>query len=202
MTHSKTVKYLLNRIRKFFSACLEYIFKLHPSKCIILAQSIQFYGRRISREGVKFDPRIIDVIQDIQLPVTAAHLQQFLCAMQWIKSGLPEFKNTVAPLSDLLEQVHTNAGKRTSCSVPGVDMSQSGWSTSVEESFHRCKEALENQVTLAHRYICLRLCVYADASDLFWSGIVTQLPPEDLPKPNVYQRHLPLAFLSEKFSGS
>lgn len=63
------------------------------------------------------------------------------------------------------------------------------------------QQAVEHQVTLAHRDANQRLCVYTDASDFLRSGIVTQVPPIDISKPYAKQRHQPLAFLSGHFSG-
>ena len=44
------------------------------------------------------------------------------------------------------------------------------------------------------------MCVYTDAFDLLWSGIVTQVPHGDLQKPHLEQQHSPLAFLSGRFN--
>jgi hypothetical protein len=57
-------------------------------------------------------------------------------------------------------------------------------------------------VTLAHPSSALRLCLYTDASDAFWSAVVTQVPPPDLDLPPAEQKHEPLAFLSGRFTGS
>lgn len=66
--------------------------------------------------------------------------------------------------------------------------------------FENCKAALANQLCLHHRDDTNRLCVYTDASDHIWSGIVTQVPFDDLSKAHVSHRHEPLAFLSGRFS--
>ena len=63
-----------------------------------------------------------------------------------------------------------------------------------------CKHALAEQVTLSHRDDGKRLCVYTDASDSVWSGIVTQVPYEELKNAHEKQRHEPLAFLSGRFN--
>jgi RNase H-like domain found in reverse transcriptase len=44
--------------------------------------------------------------------------------------------------------------------------------------------------------------LYTDASDAFWSSVITQVPPEELDLPTPEQRHEPLAFLSGRFTGS
>jgi hypothetical protein len=57
-------------------------------------------------------------------------------------------------------------------------------------------------VTLAHPLPNRRICVYSDASSLFWSAVITQVPPEHLDLPPADQHHEPLAFLSGKFTGA
>ncbi len=44
------------------------------------------------------------------------------------------------------------------------------------------------------------LCVFTDTSDLHWSGIVTQVDPDQLSLPLEEQRHEPLIFLSSAFN--
>ena len=41
-----------------------------------------------------------------------------------------------------------------------------------------------------------------DASDHYWAGVLTQIPLEDVAKPQAEQRHEPLAFVSGAFSGA
>lgn len=122
--------------------------------------------------------------------------------MQWMRSAIPEFMSIICPLSDFLENVYTAAGKRTKRAAARIQLSAIGRSTTEDDAFDKCKQALVAQVTLTHRDVAMRLCVYIDASDLVWSGVVTQLPPGDLSKPHVDQRHHPLTFLSERFTGS
>ncbi len=64
------------------------------------------------------------------------------------------------------------------------------------------KSSYVNMVKLAHREPSMALCVYTDASDAFWAGVVTQCEPEDLNKEVEDQRHEPLAFLGGAFTGS
>jgi hypothetical protein len=62
--------------------------------------------------------------------------------------------------------------------------------------------ALEHAVTLIHPSSALHLCLYTDASDAFWSAVVTKVPSPDLDLPPAEQKHEPLAFLSGRFTAS
>jgi hypothetical protein len=44
--------------------------------------------------------------------------------------------------------------------------------------------------------------LFTDASDKHWSVVVTQIPPEHIGQPLAIERHQPLAFLRESFSGA
>ena len=46
------------------------------------------------------------------------------------------------------------------------------------------------------------MCLFTDASDKHWSGVLTQIPPADLNKSFAKQNHQPLAFISGSFTGS
>lgn len=53
---------------------------------------------------------------------------------------------------------------------------------------------------LAHHVIKKRFCVYKVACDSLFSGLVTKVTYEDLPKPHTDQHHKALGFLSDHFS--
>lgn len=56
-------------------------------------------------------------------------------------------------------------------------------------------------VTLAHPSLQKVSCLFKDASERNWSGILSQIPQEDCDQPFADQLHEPLAFLSGSFKG-
>lgn len=138
----------------------------------------------------------------MQPPTTGAHLQQFICAIQWVKTGIPDFSYLIAPLQNFMEKVYDRAGKRTNRAVASIKLRILGWGKQEQKTFQRFKKSLANLVTLAHRDEEQRLCIYTDASDVVWSAIVTQVPYEDLDKRYKQQRHSPLAFCSGNFNAT
>lgn len=195
-----TVEKLLMSIRSFFRLCVSYNIKLHPAKCILYTTEVRWCGRLVTPDGVRYDPRRLDALKSMEPPTTGAHLQQFLCALQWVKKGIPNFTELVAPLHDFMETIYALAEKRTKRAVTCVILSDQGWGKDQLNAFEACKSALTNQVTLSHRDPSQRLCVYTDASDMVWSGIITQVPVIDVSKPHKEQRHSPLSFLSARFN--
>ncbi|KAF0704619.1 hypothetical protein AaE_014847, partial [Aphanomyces astaci] len=68
--------------------------------------------------------------------------------------------------------------------------------------FNDVKYALAHVVPRSHPREDMTVCVFTDASDLFWGAVATQVPPADLDLPLDDQRHQPLAFISGSFSGA
>lgn len=196
---SETVTDHLAAIQRFLEFCVEYNFRLHPGKCTLYATRVRWCGRLIGPEGITFDPRRIDGIRNMSSPRTGSELQQFVCAMQWMRSGIPSFSSVIGPLQSFMEKVYGTVKKRTRRAVTKVSLVSLGWGTEQEKVFQDCKRALENQVTLAHVDFTKRLCVFTDASDLTWAGVVTQVSCEDLSLPIQDQHHEALAFLSGHF---
>ena len=202
LLHSNTTDELLEGIQRLFAVCREHSIRLHPKKCILFSRSIRWCGRIVSEAGVKYDPRQLDGLLRMAPPTNGSHLQQFLCALQWVKMSIPDFSNIILPLHHFLEKVYSKAGKRTKTAVSKVDLDALGWNDQESLAFENCKKALANIVTLAHRDESQRLVVYTDASDTVWSGIITQVPPRDLNKPHAEQQHSPLAFCSGVFNAT
>jgi Reverse transcriptase (RNA-dependent DNA polymerase) len=170
-----------NALRKllclFFKLCRDYNLKLHPGKCVLFSKNVRWCGRLISSDGVRFDPRRVQALHDMALPVTGGDLQQFVCALNWMRTSIPSFATIISPLQELLEEVYSHVGKRTKAAVSKILLSKVGWSKSHADSFRLCKQAIEHAVTLAHPLSGKRLCVYSDASSAFWSAVITQVPP-------------------------
>lgn len=199
---SETIPDHLLAIQRFLAFCLNHNFRLHPEKCTLLATRIQWCGRLIGPDGIRFDPRRIAGIRDMASPQSGAGLQQLVCAMQWMRSAIPEFSKVISPLATFLEKVYTAAGKRTRLAVSKIRLQSLSWAEDQENAFRACKRALECQVRLAHVDYTKRLCVFTDASDLLWAGVITQVPVSDIPYAVSEQQHEPLPFFSGHFGRS
>jgi hypothetical protein len=110
LLHASSAAHLLDYLRIFFTLCREFRLKLHPDKCVLYAKVIRWCGRLISAEGSKFDPRRIQGLLEMPHPVTGADLQQFTCAINWMRTAIPSFSTLVAPLHGLLEAVYRARG--------------------------------------------------------------------------------------------
>eukprot|EP00737_Agarophyton_chilense_P002334 gb/GEZJ01002651.1/.p1 GENE.gb/GEZJ01002651.1/~~gb/GEZJ01002651.1/.p1 ORF type:complete len:320 (+),score=20.64 gb/GEZJ01002651.1/:2674-3633(+) len=129
-------------------------------------------------------------------------MQQFLCGMQWLKTGVPDFATLVTPLHDLMETVYKASSKRTKSAAARINLATVGWNEKHAQAFKKCKDVLAHLITLSNRNEIQRLSVYTDASDTVWSSIIIQIPPEELKKPHMDPRHSPLAFCSGRFNNT
>jgi RNase H-like domain found in reverse transcriptase len=173
------------------------------SCCTQNNERAQWWGRLISAAGIKYDPLHFQGLADMPLPTTGAHLMQFVCAMGWLRTSLPEFTTLIHPLSTFLTAAHTAAGgTRTKNAVARITINDLGWLATEVACFDACKQALIYATCLAHRDETCRLCVYTDASERHWPSIITQVPHAYLELPQADQNHAPLAFMSGSFVGA
>ena len=201
LLHAKTFIEYLTVLEKFLALCVEHNFVLSPAKCKLLCKQAKWCGRKISAEGITLDPRRIDGLLSMQRPETAGDLQQFICAVNWMRSGIPNYTTAIGKLQALLLTLTAKHGakkSRLAKVVLGTDL----WTPDMQAEFDHIKTLILKRVELTHFDPAQRLCLHTDASDHYWAGVLTQIPLEDLDKPQGEQRHAPLAFISGAFTGA
>ena len=200
--HADTQSGLLDILEVAFGLCSNYGLKLHVKKCKLFLQEVKWCGRIINGSGIKLDPGRLDTLLNMQTPNNGSELQQFLCAANWMRMAIPQYTKNVAVLSDLLECIYSKANKRTKRAVAKVSLKEAGWNKGHDKAFTRVKKALAEAVRLAHPDHSKAFCLFTDASEQHWSGVLTQLSQDSLDLPFNEQAHEPLAFLSGSFTGS
>eukprot|EP00172_Hildenbrandia_rubra_P001953 Plantae.Rhodophyta-Hildenbrandia_rubra.ctg25859.p2 GENE.Plantae.Rhodophyta-Hildenbrandia_rubra.ctg25859~~Plantae.Rhodophyta-Hildenbrandia_rubra.ctg25859.p2 ORF type:complete len:246 (-),score=17.20 Plantae.Rhodophyta-Hildenbrandia_rubra.ctg25859:694-1431(-) len=167
----------------------------------IFLSNVTWCGRLISKNGALFDPRNYKAVVEMQPPKTGAELQQLLCAANWMRAAMPECTALTDPLHSFMEKACEMAKARAKKSVARMKL-EGIWGIAEAESLEKLKSALKNSITLAHPDDNKALCLFADASDRHWSGVLTQMSKGDLGEPFEEQHHDPLSFLSGSFKGS
>ena len=102
LLHSSTVDGLLDVVRQLLTLCAQHNVKLHPSKCILFATTIRWCGRQVPADGIRYDPKRLEGLLNMEQPKNGAHLQQLLCALQWVRNGIPNFAETIQPLHEFM----------------------------------------------------------------------------------------------------
>lgn len=200
--HCRTEEDLLDTLVIFFRVCRQSNLKVSIRKSKFFLRRVRWCGRIIDSEGVQFDPRNLSGLLGIQLPRTAAELCEYVHCLQWMASSMPDFASRIAPLKEILEEAYSKAGSRKKSSVKKIQLTSLSWGKRHEEMFNEFQRELKNMVKLAHREEDKSICIYTDASDAYWAGVVTQCHAAELDKKTEDQKHEPLAFLGAAFKGS
>jgi RNase H-like domain found in reverse transcriptase/Reverse transcriptase (RNA-dependent DNA polymerase) len=199
--NATTEQGLLDLLEEYFIICNKIGIKLHAQKSSLFAREVKFCGHIIDGDGTRFDPSRLETLLNIQRPTKAGDLLQFNCATYWMMSSIPNYSHTMAPLQELMEKVYKAKGKRTRRAVATDDITDL-WGGDEETSFQTIQLQLANAVRLAHPKSGHTLCLFTDASDTHWPGILTQVPADQMDLPTEDQDHQPLAFQSGAFKGA
>jgi RNase H-like domain found in reverse transcriptase len=127
-------------------------------------------------------------------------LLQFTSALNWRRSSILNYAETVSPLHNLFESCYKRAVGRTKSKMRHISPDQS-WGKEHTASFETLKQQLTNQVKLGYPNEDYDLVLCTDASETHWSGVLTQVPKHQLDQPLEEQEHEPLGFLSGSFGG-
>lgn len=190
----------LEKLRRFLEICKEKNLVISLPKSVFFAKSIKWCGRIIDGNGYRYDPANYEALKNATCPTNGAELCQFIHGAMWMSNSLPQLHEQIAPLREVLEKAYTRANSRTKRAVKKIRLSDVGWDKSCDVSFEAVRHSLCNAVELSHQDPNKVLCVHTDASDKFWSGVVTQCQPSELSKPTEQQSHEPLAFIGCQFS--
>ncbi|KAJ0392197.1 hypothetical protein ATCC90586_010566 [Pythium insidiosum] len=197
--YAKDEEALLDLLEAVLRRSAKYGLKLHAKKCVFFAREVKWCGKVVSAEGVRHCPERIQGLVDMPLPGTAADLQQFLCAVNWMRQSLPRFNELTAGLYQLLEAAMTAAASRKKAQLARIRLNDVGWTEQHRVQLDAVRQALLGMVPLAHPSPTADVCLYTDASQDYWGAVVTQLEPGELQLPQEQQNHRPLAFLSGRY---
>jgi hypothetical protein len=176
--------------------------KLQPRKCTLFAKEMVWCGHHISESGVSVNPEFVRSLLDIPVPGTAADLQQFLAAANWIRGRIPSYSSVVAPMQDILQHALAGRSKRTKRVAAGISLVDVGWGVAHVEAFESVRRAIVQAVRVAHPDPDKCFCLFTDASAKYWASVLTQIPETEVKLPVEEQSHEPLAFLSGVFRGA
>lgn len=176
--------------------------KVAIKKTTFYATKVPFCGRLLTRQGVVFNPEFVAAVTGMAVPATADQLQAYLASVNWVRSSVPGYAELVAPLQVILVEATRVAQSAKKSALRRIALSGIGWSDEAEAAFRRVNAAVANATALAYPDPTKTTCVFTDASELHWAGVVTQVTSSELTLPLLEQHHVPLAFVSGTFKGS
>jgi hypothetical protein len=80
LLHCRDADDLHGVLETFLNGCAACGVKLGAARMDLCSQEVRRCGRVVSKDGVWLDPTSVSALAPIQLPVTRADLQQFVCA--------------------------------------------------------------------------------------------------------------------------
>jgi hypothetical protein len=98
LLHTETEFGLLATLNVIFKKCRENGLKLHASRCMLFATTVRYCGRFITKDGVRLDPKNMEALQTMQEPQNGADFVQYVAAVDWMRSVIPNYSKRVAPL--------------------------------------------------------------------------------------------------------
>jgi hypothetical protein len=98
LLHTTTEDDVLATLKFFFKQCREHGLKLHASKCVLFATKVRYCGRFITKDRVRSDPKNIPALQTMREPQNGADLVQYVAAVNWMRTAIPNYSKCVASL--------------------------------------------------------------------------------------------------------
>lgn len=144
----------------------------------------------------------MEAIRNMNFPTTADELCQLIHCCRWVASTIPDIHLISQTLCEIRERAYASAVKRRKKALKRIPLSKLSCGAVHEDAFLHLKERLKSAVQLAHLKDNHTILVFTDASDKFWAGIVTQVEESETGKQVQDQKHEPLAFLGDHFSGA
>ena len=92
--HDKHLIQVLNK-------CWEIGLKLNPDNCIFGESSVPFYGNVISNQGLKPDPKKVDIIVKMAAPKDKTQLTSFLRMCHYLSPYIPRLSDITSTLREL-----------------------------------------------------------------------------------------------------
>ena len=201
MIHDRSEQELLNKIEYFFKVCKQYGFKININKTQLFSNEAEFCGRIFTKNGFRFDDKKVSSLVAMSRPTKGHELQQFLCAINWMRNSVPEYSKITASLNSLLEHVYKLCSSRKKSAVKKLSL-HGLWTEEHDMAFKSIKQQLARSTTMAFPKQYCQLCLFTDASDTHWAAVLTQIPQTEIGMDINDQKHEPLAFLSGAFTGS
>ncbi|KAE9009233.1 hypothetical protein PR001_g16486 [Phytophthora rubi] len=188
----------LRVFREFFELIKDHGLKLSVTKCVLFQPQVLWCGKMVSGTDIQHDPERLSALANLPPPPTVAALQQFLCAVNWVRDSLIDYARIAAPLYECLEQQMRVIGKRNKNGLHAA----LEWSPELDACFREVKLLLLRAAPLAHPAEDAAVCLLTDASADGWSVIVSQVVKWDADLPVHQQQHQLLVCKGGMFKGS
>ena len=95
---TETVEDHMIRLREVFDCLREAGFNMRVAKCDFMKSEIKYFGRVVSAEGIKPDPKAVATLRDWEVPRNKTEMQSFLGFANYYREFIAWHAKLVAPL--------------------------------------------------------------------------------------------------------
>lgn len=142
--HAKTKSEHDQILTQVMTLLKQHNLQLKISKCTFYAKEFEYLGHIISKDGMKANPKKIEVIKNYPRPLSVKKIQSFLGLCSYFRRYVKDFSKIARPLTTLLKK-----------ETPFI------WTETQENSFKKLKDALAEEVVLAFP-------IFSDPAALFY----------------------------------
>ena len=178
---SKTEEEHLQHIEEIFVRQRKFGLKMKCEKCSFFKKHIQYLRHLVSEKG--FEPLLekLELIRKMPAPRMAKEVKQFLGLIGYYQKFVPHFADISRPLTKLIR--HNVVFE---------------WTDQCAKAFNHLRELLMEYPILRYPNPTQGYILYTDASEIGWSGVLTQ---EHLDEKGKAKNH-PICYVSGQFRGS
>jgi hypothetical protein len=101
---SKDGKTHICHLRQVLDRCREFGISLNPAKSVFGVIEGKLLGHIITKEGVKIEPKRVEAIRKVPLPMTKKLLQSFLGQTNFVHRFIPNYAKIMKPIYKLLKK--------------------------------------------------------------------------------------------------
>jgi RNase H-like domain found in reverse transcriptase len=121
-------------------------------------------GRLFTTDGVCFYPNNMKALQTKCESQSGADLEQYVAAVNWMRSAIPKYSKRVTLRKAALAKVFEGKSRRTTKDAAAVSLRHL-WGPEVQAAFKDLQSTIMESITLAFPDPDKRIYVLTDASD-------------------------------------
>lgn len=171
----------LNHLRVLFNRLSEYGLNVKASKCVLGAESLDFLGHTVRKEGITPTEEKIEAISKFPSPSSVRQIQQIIGMVNYYHRFIPNIADILVPIHNQLTVLLKKPKTKSNFE----------WPTQCEEALVKIKQALRNATMLSHPTQNANLSLTTDASEKAVGAVLQQW---------VNSAWQPLGFFSRKLS--
>ncbi|XP_062708968.1 uncharacterized protein K02A2.6-like [Aedes albopictus] len=159
----------LSRLREVLKRFHEYNIRVNVDKCEFFADSIEYCGYIVDRQGIHKMPQKVDAIQRMPRPENRDQVRAFMGLVNYYGRFINDLSTKLYPLNSLLKEKMPFA-----------------WNESCEKAFKWIKAEMQSDRVLAHYDSSVPLVLATDASPYGVGAVLSHIYPDGTERPIQY----------------